>query len=180
MSDRSDGWRRRDRKVLLHPFTQHELWNEEDFPVIVSGEGVYLFDADGNKYLDGVSSLWLNVHGHRRPEIDEAIKKQLDKMAHSTFLGLSHPPGIELAEKLIEIAPEGLTRVFFSDDGSTAMEIALKMAYQYWTQQDPPQAVSDHHRPLAELLSLPPAGPGVRKRGKYPTHSGTSDHYGPR
>ena len=90
-------WIERDRKVLWHPFTQHELWESEDFPVIVSGEGVYLFDADGNKYLAGVSSLWLNVHGHRRPEIDAAVKAQMGKIAHSTFLGLSHPPGIELA-----------------------------------------------------------------------------------
>lgn len=135
----SEKWRERDRKVLWHPFTQHQLWRDEDFPVIVAGEGVYLFDVDGKKYLDGVSSLWLNVHGHRRPEIDEAVRAQLEKMAHSTFLGLSHPPGIELAEKLIAIAPKGLTRVFFSDDGSTAMEIALKMAYQYWSQQNPPQ-----------------------------------------
>ena len=135
---KSRHWRGRDRKVLWHPFTQHALWEAEDFPVIVSGEGVHLFDADGVKYLDGVSSLWLNVHGHRRPEIDAAVRAQLDRIAHSTFLGLSHPPGIELAEKLIAVAPPGLTRVFFSDDGSTAMEIALKMAYQYWTQQDPP------------------------------------------
>ncbi|HUT52558.1 MAG TPA: aspartate aminotransferase family protein [bacterium] len=142
--NKSRFWRERDRKVLWHPFTQHALWQDEDFPVIVSGEGVYLFDADGNKYLDGVSSLWLNVHGHRRPEIDQAIRAQLDKIAHSTFLGLSHPPGIELAEKLIAIAPPGLSRVFFSDDGSTAMEIALKMAYQYWTQQDPPQPQSSY------------------------------------
>jgi adenosylmethionine---8-amino-7-oxononanoate aminotransferase len=132
-------WRARDRKVLWHPFTQHGLWLDEDFPVIVSGEGVYLIDADGNKFLDGVSSLWLNVHGHRRPEINAAIHEQLGRIAHSTFLGLSHPSGIELAEKLIGIAPAGLSRVFFSDDGSTAMEIALKMAYQYWVQQDPPE-----------------------------------------
>ncbi len=137
--DKSGPWRERDRRVLWHPFTQHSLWEAEDFPVIVSGRGVYLFDADGKKYLDGVSSLWLNVHGHCRPEIDAAVRAQLGLIAHSTFLGLSHPPGIELAEKLIAVAPAGLTRVFFSDDGSTAMEIALKMAYQYWTQQDPPQ-----------------------------------------
>jgi len=136
------GWRARDRKALWRPFTQHLLWDEEDFPVIVRGEGVYLYDVDGNKYLDGVSSLWVNVHGHCRPEIDRAIRDQLGRIAHSTFLGLSHPPGIELAERLIALAPEGLTRVFFSDDGSTAMEIALKMAYQYWSQQDPPQPES--------------------------------------
>ncbi len=135
--NRSEDWRRRDRAALWHPFTQHNLWESEEFPVIVSGEGVYLSDADGNCYLDGVSSLWLNVHGHSRPEINRAIKDQLDSIAHSTFLGQSHPPGIMLAERLIKLAPAGLSRVFFSDDGSTAMEIALKMAYQYWRQKQP-------------------------------------------
>jgi len=136
-NSKSDDWRLRDRAVLWHPFTQHALWESEDFPVIESGEGVYLFDLEGRKYLDGVSSLWLNVHGHRKPEIDAAIKDQLGRVAHSTFLGLSHRPGIRLAERLIEIAPPGLARVFFSDDGSTAMEIALKMAYQFWRQAEP-------------------------------------------
>ncbi len=135
----SAAWRERDRAVLWHPFTQHNLWDKEDFPVIVAGEGVYLFDADGKKYIDGVSSLWLNVHGHRRKEIDDAVKAQLDRISHSTYLGQSHPPGIELAERLVDISPRGLTRVFFSDDGSTAMEIAIKMAYQYWRQVDPPR-----------------------------------------
>jgi len=136
----SRGLRERDRKVLWHPFTQHNLWEKEDFPVIVEGEGAYLVDADGKRYLDGVSSLWLNVHGHRRPEIDRAITGQLAKIAHSTFLGQSHPPGIELAERLIRVAPPGLARVFFSDDGSTAMEIALKMAHQYRRQSNPEAA----------------------------------------
>lgn len=136
---KSGEWRQRDRKVLWHPFTQHGLWEDEDFPVIERGEGLYLFDADGARYLDGVSSLWLNVHGHGRTEIDTAIRDQLERIAHSTFLGQSHPPGIELAEKLVEISPPGLDRVFFSDNGSTAMEIALKMAYQYWCQSDPPR-----------------------------------------
>ena len=139
MSDKgAENWRERDRKVLWHPFTQHNLWEEEDFPVIVSGEGAYIYDADGNRYLDGISSLWLNVHGHRRPEIDRAIKDQLDRIAHSTYLGQSHPPGIELAERLVDIAPGELSRVFYSDDGSTAMEIAVKLAYQYWCQGENP------------------------------------------
>ena len=86
----------------------------------------------GRKYLDGVSSLWCNVHGHRKKEIDDAIKAQLDHIAHSTFLGLSHAPGIQLAKKLIDIAPKGLRRVFYSDSGATAVEIAMKMAVQYW------------------------------------------------
>jgi adenosylmethionine-8-amino-7-oxononanoate aminotransferase len=121
-----------DHTYLWHPFTQMQEWMAED-PVIISrGDGHYLIDAQGKKYLDGVSSLWCNVHGHRKKEIDDAIKAQLDRIGHSTFLGLSHPPGIELAEKLIGIAPPGLKRVFYSDSGATAVEVALKMAVQYW------------------------------------------------
>jgi adenosylmethionine---8-amino-7-oxononanoate aminotransferase len=123
---------RLDHTYLWHPFTQMQEWMGEE-PVIISrGEGHYLFDVHGRKYLDGVSSLWCNVHGHRRKELDDAIKSQLDRIAHSTFLGLSHVPGIQLAEKLVEIVPKGLQRVFYSDSGATAVEIALKMAVQYW------------------------------------------------
>ncbi len=137
-SRRSEPWRARDRKVLWHPFTQQKLWMDEEFPVIVGGKGSYLIDADGRKYLDGSSSLWCNLHGHARREINQAMKKQLDRIAHSTFLGLTNPPAIELAEKLVEIAPKGLTRVFYSDNGSTAVEVALKMAFQYWQQNGQP------------------------------------------
>jgi adenosylmethionine-8-amino-7-oxononanoate transaminase len=179
----------KDRKYIWHPFTQMKDWQTEDFPVIDRGEGCTLIDTEGRRYLDGVSSLWCNVFGHRVPAIDKAIKKQLGKIAHTTFLGLTHPLAIELAEKLIAIAPkekkEGLsspnaligdpdrekngfpltlkgccaetcgndkqgkpsqhdgkrklTRVFYSDSGSEAMEIALKMAYQYWQQRGQPQ-----------------------------------------
>lgn len=125
--------------MLWHPFTQHGLWEREDFPVIVSGQGCWLNDADGKRYLDGISSLWVNVHGHNHPAINAAIQRQLRRLAHSTFLGLSHPPGIELAERLLQLAPPGLTRVFFSDNGSTAVEVALKMAFQYWAQKHPPE-----------------------------------------
>jgi adenosylmethionine-8-amino-7-oxononanoate aminotransferase len=121
-----------DHTCLWHPFTQMQEWMAEEPCIISHGEGNYLVDLHGRKYLDGVSSLWCNVHGHRKKEIDEAIKAQLDDIAHSTFLGLSHVPGIELAEKLIGIAPKGLQRVFYSDSGATAVEIALKMAVQYW------------------------------------------------
>jgi adenosylmethionine-8-amino-7-oxononanoate aminotransferase len=107
-------------------------WMGEEPYIIDRGDGHYLIDVHGRKYLDGVSSLWCNVHGHRVREIDSAIKDQLDRVAHSTFLGLSHVPGIQLAEKLIAIAPRGLQRVFYSDSGATAVEIALKMAVQYW------------------------------------------------
>jgi adenosylmethionine-8-amino-7-oxononanoate aminotransferase len=102
--------------------------------VIDRGEGVWLVDTEGRRYIDGVSSLWCNVHGHRHPRIDEAVRAQLDRIAHTTMLGLSHPPGEELADRLIELAPRGLEHVFFSDSGSTAVEIALKMTFQYWQQ----------------------------------------------
>jgi len=121
-----------DHNYLWHPFTQMQEWMAEDPCIISEGDGHYLVDVHGRKYLDGVSSLWCNVHGHRKKEIDDAIKAQLDRIAHSTFLGLSHVPGIQLAQKLIEISPKGLQRVFYSDDGATAVEVALKMAVQYW------------------------------------------------
>jgi adenosylmethionine-8-amino-7-oxononanoate aminotransferase len=124
--------KRLDHAYLWHPFTQMQEWMGEEPCIISHGEGHYLVDVNGRNYLDGVSSLWCNVHGHRKKELDEAIKAQLDRIAHSTFLGLSHLPGIQLAEKLIEIVPQGLQRVFYSDSGATAVEIALKMAVQYW------------------------------------------------
>jgi len=121
-----------DHAYLWHPFTQMQEWMGEDPCIISQGDGHYLVDVHGRKYLDGVSSLWCNVHGHRKKELDDAIKAQLDRIAHSTFLGLSHVPGIQLAKKLIDIAPRGLKRVFYSDSGATAVEIAMKMAVQYW------------------------------------------------
>jgi adenosylmethionine-8-amino-7-oxononanoate aminotransferase len=124
-----------DRRVLWHPFTQHSGWGEEDFPVIHRADGTTLYDVAGNEYIDGISSLWCTVHGHRHPAIDIAIKDQLDRVAHSTMLGLTHEPAIRLAERLVALAPEGLTRVFYSDSGSTACEIAVKMAYQWWHQR---------------------------------------------
>ncbi len=128
-----------DRAHLWHPFTPQADWAASDPLLIERGEGNVLIDTEGNRYLDGVSSLWCNVHGHRHPRLDEAIRDQLDRIAHSTLLGVSHPPAIELARQLVERAPEGLTRVFFSDDGATAVEVALKMAFQYWRQTDPPE-----------------------------------------
>src|SRR3989338_820369 len=124
-----------DKKHLWHPFTQMREWERETPLIIERSEGIYLIDIYGRKYLDGVSSLWVNVHGHKKKEIDNAIKAQLDKISHSTLLGLGNVPSIELAEELIKIVPKGLTKVFYSDNGSTAVEIALKMAYQYWEQQ---------------------------------------------
>ena len=107
--------------------------------MIDRAEGTNLYDAEGNLYIDGVSSLWCNVHGHRHPVIDAAIERQLSRVSHSTLLGLTHQPAIELAERLTAIAPPGLTRVFYSDSGSSAVEIALKMAFQYWAQRGEPQ-----------------------------------------
>jgi adenosylmethionine-8-amino-7-oxononanoate aminotransferase len=107
-------------------------WLEEEQLIIDRAEGVFLFDTEGKRYIDGVSSLWVNVHGHNRPEINQAIKEQLARLEHSTMLGASHPPGILLAGRLIEVAPQGLSRVFYSDTGAAAVEIALKMAFQYW------------------------------------------------
>lgn len=128
-----------DRAHLWHPFTQQRGWVDEGAPIIERGRGTTLYDTDGNAYIDGVSSLWCNVHGHAHPRIDQAIRDQLDRVAHSTMLGLSHPPAIELARRLVEIAPPGLSRVFYSDSGSTAVEIAVKMAFQWWAQRGEPR-----------------------------------------
>jgi adenosylmethionine-8-amino-7-oxononanoate aminotransferase len=106
--------------------------------VIDHAEGTNLYDTDGRAYIDGVSSLWCNVHGHRHPAIDEAVSAQLGRVAHSTMLGLSHEPAVVLAERLLSIAPAGLSRVFYSDSGSTAVEVALKMAFQWWVQRGEP------------------------------------------
>ncbi len=124
--------REKDKAYLWHPFTQMRDWLSEEPLVIERGVGNYLIDDKGNKYLDGVSSLWVTVHGHNHPKINEAIKNQLDKIAHSTMLGLTNPKAVDLAEKLISIVPMGLRRVFYSDNGSTSVEIALKMAFQYF------------------------------------------------
>ncbi|MDP8255019.1 MAG: adenosylmethionine--8-amino-7-oxononanoate transaminase [Candidatus Alcyoniella australis] len=128
-----------DRERLWHPFTPMLDWPEDDAPIIAQAQGCKLIDTQGRSYIDGVSSLWANVHGHRHPLIDRAIKEQLDRVAHSTLLGLSNVPSIELAQKLIDVAPPGLTRVFYSDSGSTAMEVALKIAFSYFVNIDQPQ-----------------------------------------
>jgi adenosylmethionine---8-amino-7-oxononanoate aminotransferase len=125
-------WADLDRKYIWHPFTQMLEWKSVAPLVIERAEGNYLIDTDGRRYLDGISSLWVNLHGHRRREIDEAISLQLSKVAHSTLLGLASVPSIELAGKLVRITPEGLNKVFYSDSGSTAVEVALKIAFQYW------------------------------------------------
>jgi adenosylmethionine-8-amino-7-oxononanoate aminotransferase len=127
--------RQLDQQVMWHPFTQMAEW---DPLVIASGDGNYLVDSEGRRYLDGVSSLWCNLHGHRHPRLDRALRDQLERVAHVTFLGLSHEPGIRLGAALVEVAPPGLTRVFYSDSGSTAVEIALKQSFQYWQLRGQP------------------------------------------
>jgi adenosylmethionine-8-amino-7-oxononanoate aminotransferase len=124
-----------DRDHLWHPFTQQLGWVEEEPLVIDRAEGSQLIDSEGRRYIDGVSSLWCNVHGHRHPGIDAAVAEQLERVAHSTMLGLTHPGAAELAARLVELAPAGLARVFYSESGSTAVEIALKMAFQYQRQR---------------------------------------------
>lgn len=126
-----------DHRYLWHPFTQMQEWEAETPLIIEKGKGSYLIDAQGRKYLDGTSSIWVNLHGHRHPHLDRALTRQLQQIAHSTFLGLTNPPAIRLARELIRLAPKGLRRVFYSDNGSTAVEVALKMAVQYWQQIQP-------------------------------------------
>ena len=122
----------KDKEYLWHPFTQMRDWLDERPLIIDQARGSYLIDTQGNRYLDGVSSLWVNVHGHGHEAIGRSLKAQVDRLGHSTLLGLSHAPAIELAEQLIAVAPKGLRKVFYSDNGSTSVEIAIKMAYQYW------------------------------------------------
>ena len=128
-----------DKRYLWHPFTQMQDWLAEAPVIIARGEGCYLIDVDGNRYIDGVASMWTSVHGHNHPELNTALKTQVDKVAHSTLLGYSNIPAIELAKKLVELTPVGLNKVFYSDNGSTAVEIALKMVYQYWQHKGEPQ-----------------------------------------
>jgi adenosylmethionine-8-amino-7-oxononanoate aminotransferase len=124
-----------DHQYVWHPFTQMKEWGQTPPLIIVRGRGPYLYDINGRRYLDGTSSIWVNIHGHQNGHINEAIRQQLSQVAHSTFLGLSNPPAILLARELIRLAPAGLSRVFYSDNGSTAVEVALKMAIQYWRQR---------------------------------------------
>ena len=121
-----------DKKYLWHPFTQMKDFVNEEPLIIEDGRGVILRDINGKEYIDGISSMWCNIHGHRRKEIDNAIKDQLDKVAHTTLLGMSNIPSAKLAKRLVEITPEGLNKVFYSDNGSNAIEVAIKMAFQYW------------------------------------------------
>lgn len=120
----------RDRALLWHPYTQM-LTAPAPLPV-VRGKGVYLYTEDGKEILDGISSWWVNIHGHSHPKLNEALANQANKLEHVVFAGCTHPPAVELAEKLIPLLPKGISRIFYSDNGSTAVEVALKMAFQYW------------------------------------------------
>src|SRR5436305_1378011 len=121
-----------DRDHVWHPFTPMQEHAAEPPLIIERADGCFLIDLDGNRYLDGTSSLWCNVHGHRVPELDAAVRRQLDAVAHTTLLGLGNVPAALLARRLVERAPPGLTRVFYSDDGATSVEVPLQMAFQYW------------------------------------------------
>lgn len=125
-----------DREHVWHAFTQMQEYE----PLLIErGEGSWLIDTDGRRYLDGSASMWCNVHGHRHPRLDKALVEQAGRVAHTTNLGLSNPTTVEFARRLVELSPPGLEKVFFSGDGSSAIETALKMAFQYWTQTAPPQ-----------------------------------------
>lgn len=128
-----------DRRYVWHPFTRMDQWLADEPLVIERAEGCWLIDTDGRRYLDGNSSLWVNVHGHRRAELDEALRAQLERAAHTTFLGLANPAAVELAARLVALAPPGLERVFFSESGASAVEVALKMAYAYWRFRGEPE-----------------------------------------
>src|SRR5260370_5378694 len=124
-----------DKQFVWHPFTNMCDWcaHEHEPLVLVEGRGAILRDSRGREYIDGNSSIWTNIHGHNHPQINAAIRQQLGRVAHTSFLGFTNPPAIELAAKLVDLFPKDtLTRVFYSDDGSTGIEVALRTADQYW------------------------------------------------
>ena len=139
----ADQLRRWDNDHVWHPFTPMSAHTAEETPIITESDGFDLIDTNGQRYLDGISSLWCNVHGHRVPEIDKAVRDQLDRVGHTTLLGLSSDVSIELARRLVEITPSGLNKVFYSDSGATAVEVALKLAYQFHQQKDSGAEVRD-------------------------------------
>jgi len=137
---------RRDREFIWHPYTQMKA-APSPLP-IVRGEGVYLYTDDGRRLLDGISSWWVNIHGHSHPKLNAALAAQSQKLEHVLFAGATHEPAVALAERLVSLLPAGLTRIFYSDNGSTAVEVALKMAWQYWQNRGEPQRrefVALHH-----------------------------------
>ena len=139
MTDRTKKFAEFDRNFIWHPFTQMKEYENQEPIIIEKGDGVYLIDTEGRRYIDGVSSLWVTIHGHRVPEIDRAIKEQVEKIGHSTLLGITNTTAAELAKELIEVCPKGLAKVFYSGDGASAVEVALKMAFQYWQHRGKPK-----------------------------------------
>ncbi len=139
MTDRTKKLAEFDRNFIWHPFTQMKEYENQEPIIIEEGDGVYLIDTEGRRYIDGVSSLWVTIHGHRVPEIDRAIKEQVEKIGHSTLLGITNTTAVELAKELIEVCPKGLSKVFYSGDGASAVEVALKMAFQYWQHRGKPE-----------------------------------------
>jgi adenosylmethionine-8-amino-7-oxononanoate aminotransferase len=131
----ADRLRQCDNEFVWHPFAPMQSYREEQPPIITRGEGFELIDVDGRQYIDGFSSLWCNIHGHHVPAIDQAVREQLDRVAHSTLLGHAQERSIELAERLVALTPAGLNKVFYSDSGATAVEVALKIAFQYHRQK---------------------------------------------
>ena len=132
----------RDRKAIWHPYTQ-----EKNSPLnipIVKGKGAYLFSENGDKYLDAISSWWVNTHGHAHPHIVKKISEQLNTLEHVMFAGFTHPKAVELAERLLKILPANQKKIFYSDDGSTSVEVALKMAFQYWYNYNTPTKIGIH------------------------------------
>lgn len=123
-----------DKQYVWHPFTQMKDWQDEEILIIDRGDGVKIYDTEGRAYYDAFSSIWVNIHGHNVKEINEAIIEQLGKIAHSSYLGYGNVPATLLARELVNIAPRGLVKVFYSDNGSTAVEVAVKMAFHYWRQ----------------------------------------------
>lgn len=134
-------WIEKDLKYVWHPDTQMKQYEGSDFkPTIIErGEGIYLYDIDGNKYIDGISSWWVNTLGHSNPKLNKVLTQQAEKIEHVLLADFTHKPAIELAEKLVKLAGEPFSKVFYSDDGSTAVEVAIKMAYQYWYQKGKPE-----------------------------------------
>ncbi len=139
MTTRTEQLAALDHAHVWHPFTPMRQWREQAPLIVDRAEGFTLIDTDGKRYIDGVSSLWCNVHGHRVPAIDQAIRDQLDKVAHTTLLGLASPPSIELAQRLVHAAPKGLNKVFYSDAGATALEVAFKIAIGYFFHRNQPK-----------------------------------------
>ncbi len=137
----NDQWMQRDLAVLWHPCTQ--MKDHEKLPLVPirRAEGIWLEDFDGNRYLDAVSSWWTNIFGHCNPRINDRIKQQLDQLEHVMLAGFSHAPVIELSERLVAMTPQGLDRVFYADNGSSGIEVALKMSHHYWLNHDQPQKI---------------------------------------